>query len=321
VRARLLLTIVFVVAPSATALAEADPFHAGISRLTVIASAPFDALVWYPTDAEETSWDTSGFRIPATSDAPIAPGPFAIVLLSHGGGQGGGNPLILRDLSSVLARQGFVVIAPFHGPSRLPQRPFQIREALDEVTAEPRFKPHVDPARLGMIGFSLGTAVTLMLAGATPDFAHLDAYCDGHPTDMMSCNDAPGGGGRRTSAPPAGVQIPLPPPLPLQAIVLLDPYGALFSRDHLTAVTMPVLQFRPDHSQLGEENSAGPAASLPRRPRVETIPGTHFIFADTCPPRLQAAAPEACKDPPGVDRAAVHAAVEAQVVRFLKDNM
>jgi predicted dienelactone hydrolase len=138
------------------------------------------------------------------------------------------------------------------------------------LTADPRFKPHVDPALLGMIGFSLGTAVTLMLAGATPDFAHLDAYCDAHPTDVMSCNDAPGGGGRRSSAPPSGVHIPPPPPLPVHAIVLLDPYGALFSRDHLTAVTMPVLQFRPDHSQLGEENSAGLAASLPRQQRSDT---------------------------------------------------
>jgi len=151
--------------------------------------------------------------------------------------------------------------------------------------------------------------------------SYLDAYCDAHPTDGMSCNDAPGGGGRRTSAPPAGVQIPLPPPLPLQAIVLLDPYGALFSRDHLTAVTMPVLQFRPDHSQLGEENCAGLAASLPIPPQFRTIPGSRFIFFDICPPSLQAAAPEVCTNPPGVDRAAVHAAVEAQVVRFLKDNL
>jgi predicted dienelactone hydrolase len=132
-RAQLLLTIVLLVPPFANALARADPFHAGISRLTVRASAPFDALVWYPTDAEETPWDSNGFQIPATHDAPIAQGPFPIVLLSHGGGRGGGNPLTLRELAAVLARQGFVVIAPFHGTSRLLQRPFQIREALDEV--------------------------------------------------------------------------------------------------------------------------------------------------------------------------------------------
>jgi predicted dienelactone hydrolase len=236
-RALLLLALLLLIAPAPRASAETDWFHAGISRFTVPGSAPFDALVWYPTDAAEAPWDTNGFSIPATHDASIAPGPFPIVLLSHGGGVGGGNPLILRELSSALARHGFVVVAPFHGTSRLLQRPFQVREAIDQVTADPRFKSHVDPARLGMIGFSLGAAVTLMLAGATPDFAHLDAYCDAHPTDAMSCDHAPGGGGRRTAAPLAGVSIPLPPPLPLKAIVLLDPFGALFSRDHLTAVT------------------------------------------------------------------------------------
>jgi hypothetical protein len=216
----------------------------------------------------------------------------------------------------------FVVIAPFHGTSRLLQRPFQIREAVDEVTADPRFKPHVDATRLGMIGFSFGTAVTLMLAGATPDFAHLDACCDAHPTDVMSCDHAPGGGGRRTSAPPAGAKMPLPPPLPLKAIVLLDPFGALFSCDHLTSVTMPVLQFRPDHSQLpGEENSAGLAASLPRHSQLQIVPGTHFIFVDVCSPRMQTAASEACQDPPGVDRAAIHAIVERQIVWFLVHNL
>lgn len=144
--------------------AEADPYHAGISRIAVPAGAPCDALVWYPTAAAEVTWDTDGFPVPATHDPPIASGPFPIVLLSHGGGVGGGNPLIFRELSSALARQGFMVIAPFHDTSRLLQRPFQIREALDEVNADPRFKPHVDATRLGMIGFSLGTAVTLMLA-------------------------------------------------------------------------------------------------------------------------------------------------------------
>jgi hypothetical protein len=54
---------------------------------------------------------------------------------------------------------------------------------------------------------------------------------------------------------------------------------------------------------------------------TNAIPGTHFILADMCPPGLQAAAPEVCTDPPGVDRTAVHAAVEAQVVRVLKDNL
>ena len=54
---------------------------------------------------------------------------------------------------------------------------------------------------------------------------------------------------------------------------------------------------------------------------TNAIRGTHFIFAGMCPPGLQAAAPEVCTDPPDVDRATVHAAVEAQVVRFLKDNM
>lgn len=134
----------------------------------------------------------------------------------------------------------------------------------------------------------------------------------------MSCDHAPGGGGSRTSAPPAGARIPLSPTLPLKAIVPLDPFGALFPRDHLTSVTMPVLQY----SQLpGEEYSAGLAASLPRHPQLQTVTGTHFIFVDVCSPRMQASSPEACEDPPGVDRATVHAIVEGLIAGFLQDNI
>ena len=57
---------------------------------------------------------------------------------------------------------------------------------------------------------------------------------------------------------------------------------------------MPVLQFRPDRSQLGEENSSELAASLPRPPELQTVPGTHFIFVDVCSPRMQASLPEEC---------------------------
>ena len=149
-----------------------------------------------------------------------------------------------------------------------------------------------DATRLGMIGFSLGTAVTLMLAGATPDFAHLDAYCDAHPTDVMAPATTRAWRRRPQNyrAMSAGVQIPLPPPLPLQAILSCSsPYGLRCSRFAiiLAAVTMPVLQFRPDHSQLGEENSTGLAASLSRRPQFQEmrLSGTHFIFADAlCSP-------------------------------------
>jgi predicted dienelactone hydrolase len=325
-RVLFLAVTLLLIVPMSAALSETEPFHAGIARIAVAAEVPFDALVWYPTNAEELPWETDSYPIPASHDAAIAAGHFPIVLLAHGGGVTGGKPWVLSELSADLARRGFVIVAPFHGTTGLLGRTFQIRLALDAVLADPRFKSHADPTRLGMLGFSLGTAVTLILAGATPDFAHLDSYCEAHPVDVMSCDHAPGGGGRKTTPVPWWAFWVRPPPsaapLPLKAIVLLDPFGVLFPRERLTSVTMPVLLFRPDHSELpGEENTAGFATALPRPPLYQTVPGGHFIFVDVCTSALQARAPEACRDPSGVDRAAVHAGVEAHLAKFFHDNL
>ncbi|MBF9265531.1 alpha/beta hydrolase family protein [Paracidovorax cattleyae] len=308
----------------ANANGQPQPHHAGIARIEVSADIPFEALVWYPTDAAERSWQIGPFPIPATRNAGVADGKFPVVLLSHGGGPGGGTPLVLRQVSAHLARQGYVVIAPFHGKTGLRGRPMQVKLALDAVLADPRFNPHVDPARLGMLGFSLGGAVTLELAGAVPNQAHFDAYCAAHPNDVMSCVDAPDKGDASAAPkhPSASGEVPPSPQLPLKAIALLDPLAALYPSSGLQTVTMPVLLFRPQQSQLsGDGNAAGLAAALPHAPQYQTLPGGHFVLIDICPPVLQAEAAEVCTDPQGVDRAAVHAAIESTIAAFFGKHL
>jgi len=305
------------------AYGQATPWRAGIIRLTVNTQVPFDVLVWYPTYAEEVPWQAGPFTIPAGRNAVFPDGSFPILLMSHGGGLTGGTPLILREIAASLARQGFVVVAPFHGKTRLRARPTQIRQALAAVLADPRFAPHLDPARLGMVGFSLGTTVALELAGAIPNANHLEAYCNAHPNDAMSCASAPGG--ETASAPPQSLPdeaATLPSPLTLKAIALLDPYAVLFQRPELTAVTTPILIFRPDHSELpGEANAFALPSELPNRPDFQVIPGGHFVFTDVCPDSLRATAPEVCADPPNVDREAVHREVEKRLADFFHKHL
>jgi pimeloyl-ACP methyl ester carboxylesterase len=141
----------------------------------------------------------------------------------------------------------------------------------------------------------------------------------------MSCHHAPDGGGGTGPASrqkPSSENASPPSRLPLKAIVLLDPFAVPFQRDELAAVTIPVLLFRPDQSVLpGEGNAFGLAAALPHPPQYQTVPGGHFIFVDVCAPFLQSSAPEACQDPPGVDRAALHVGIEAQIAQFFHDNL
>lgn len=310
------------VAASSAAFAQSQPHQAGIARIEVAADIPFEALIWYPADVADGSWQVGPFPIPATHNAAVADGKFPVILLSHGGGRGGGSPLLLREFSAYLARQGYFVVAPFHGKTALGGRPTQIKLAFDAVLADARFKLHIDPERLGMLGFSLGGAVTLELAGAIPDWAHFESFCMTHPDDVMSCGDAPEQSNAGPASRKASPTETVPLRLPLKAIALLDPLAALFQGTGLQAVTMPVLLFHPEQSKLSADgNAMALAEALPHPPTYKTLPGGHFVLVDMCPPVLQSTASEICSDPPGVDRAAVHAGIESALAEFFRKHL
>ena len=322
----LFLVLALLVASAPSAQADPQRFHAGIARINVQDVVPFDAAVVYPTGVAEVPIQDGPFIIAASRDAPIATGaPFPVVLFSHGGGgtlKAGGSPLPYAALLTSLAREGFVVVAPFHPGSKHPgeareDRPRQIHKVLTAMLADPRFATRADPSRLGMMGFSYGGAVALIAAGAIPDLAHLAAYCRDRTDDPKACDGVPTDGslanvvGKRS-----------PDALAMKALVLMEPWGALFDRNGLTSLNMPTLLYRAEGSDLkAEGNIHALAAALPHPPRQETVPGGHFIFVDPCPPALEAEAPAACKDAPAVDRAAVHRRIEIEIGDFLRRKL
>jgi predicted dienelactone hydrolase len=307
--------------------ARADgPYRAGVARVTVQNAVPFEAvpfevLVAYPTDVAEAPFEAGPFTIHASLNAPIAPAKaFPVLLFSHGNGRGG-SPLGERDLITSLARQGFIVIAPFHSGTRpFRDRPRQLRQALDQVLADQRFAAQADRSRLGIVGYSFGGAVALIAAGATPDFAHLVSYCRGRTDDPRACD------GIDTNDTSHFIIGQADDVLPVKALVLLEPFGAPFDREALTSLTLPVLLYRAEHSDLRPEgNIFALAAALPRPPRQESVPGGHLVFIDPCTPALVREAPADCKDvakdAAGVDRAAILRRVEAEVADFLRNNL
>jgi predicted dienelactone hydrolase len=319
----LFLVLALLVAGASSAQADPQRFHAGVTRITVKDVVPFDALVAYPTDAAEVPFQDGPWTLAASRDAPIASGArFPIVLFSHGGGgtlKAGGSPLPYADFATSLARQGFIVVAPFHPASERPleARPRHVHKALETMLADTRFAAHADPIRLGMMGFSWGGAVALIAAGAAPSLAHLATYCRDRTDDPKACDGVPTDGslanvvGKRS-----------PDALAVKSLVLMEPWGALFDRNGLTSVDMPTLLYRAEGSDLkAEGNIVALAAALPHPPRQETVPGGHFIFFGPCPPALKADAPEACRDAPDVDRAAVHRRIEAEIADFLRRTL
>jgi predicted dienelactone hydrolase len=316
----LILSLALAVAGISTALADSPPFRAGVTRITVQDTTPFDALIAYPTEAAEVSVDEGPIGLSASRDAPVAAGArFPVVLFSHGGG-GPGTPLVHSDLLLHLARQGFIVVAPFHPGTEKPfvDRPRQIRKALDSMLADPRFSKHVDPDRIGMVGFSFGGAVTLIVAGAMIDLAHLSAYCHDHADDSRACHGIPTDGSW-AKVPPGRKSDDA---LPLKTLVLLEPYGALFEQKGLGSLDLPVLVYSASQSDLRPEgNALALAKALPRPPQQIAVPGSHFVFVDPCSPILAARAPEVCSDPPDTDRAALPQRFKREISDFLRANL
>ncbi len=318
-----LCVLLLIVAGISTPRGYAQPFHAGFTRLTIRDVEPFDAFVAYPTQAPEIPVQDGPFTLAASRDVPVAPvssrAPYPVVLFSHGSGRGPGTPLVHRDLLLHLARQGFIVVAPFHPGTRQPlkDRPRQVRKALATAQADSRFAAAVDPARAGMIGFSFGGAVTLIAAGAMADLAHLSAYCREHRDDPRACDGIPTDGSLDNVPAPKS-----PDTVSLKALVLLEPFGALFERQGLAAIDLPVLLYHALQSDLRVEGNAGALArALPRPPQHLSVPGRHFVFVDPCPAMLLAQAPVVCSDPPDVDRAAIHQRLRPEVADFLRRNL
>lgn len=144
-RASLFIAALVSLCLGAAGLASATPSNAGVARLTVAGAEPFDMLVWYPTPVEAAPWQAGPFIVRAGRDAPIAPGRFPVVLLSHGGGRTGGSPMLLGQLSARLAREGFIVIAPFHGRTRFVQRTHQMVRSFEAAQSDSAWGPTSQP--------------------------------------------------------------------------------------------------------------------------------------------------------------------------------
>lgn len=156
-----------------------------------------EVTIWYPArpGGEPVLLGGGVFftGTPARRDAPIAPGKFPLILLSHGAGLAG-NAEAISWIAAPLAARGFVVAAPTHpgntGPHRsaaqtmkLWLRPADVADSLDAVEIEPFFKGYLRGGAIGVLGLSMGGNTALALAGARIDPKLLAAYCD---TDRLN---------------------------------------------------------------------------------------------------------------------------------------
>lgn len=197
---------------AALCLPVAAPAAAAVGEQHRLATQPSAALrdaahrpdlrvtIWYPAKAgaPERSIDIPPdqplFLVgTAAPDAPfVDEARHPVVLLSHGFG---GSARMMGWFGRALAERGYVVVAVDHPGNNGIDRPTaagsvlwwdradDLKVALAAVLADPRLSPHIDRARVGVAGFSIGGLTALVAGGARTDPARMIRFCHEHPED------------------------------------------------------------------------------------------------------------------------------------------
>ena len=296
-------------------------------------------FVFYPSTRSTHGATAIGpYDVAAGTGAPVAPGTWPLVVISHGHG---GSDLGHHDLASYLARHGFIVATfeqpgdNFHDMSGtghatvLAGRAIEVHAVIDALLADPRWKPRIDPARIGVAGFSAGGYASLLVVGAQPRFARFLGYCQSHPEDVDTCEAAKKLSPQEVASYLAELQRdftrwgPTADPR-VKAAFVMAPLALVFDAAGAEAIDRPVDLWyaENDHVLLPSANA------LHLRPLVRTLVRTnavanadHWVFLAPCSAALAKDAGAICKDPPGVDRARVHARIVADALAFFRDAL
>jgi predicted dienelactone hydrolase len=312
---------------------QAETPSAGLRSLALtdpVEGGPMRAIAVYPSTAQAGATELGPFTVEAVPGAPPQPGRHALVVFSHGTG---GSMVGHHDSLVALARAGFAAAAVEHPRDnfrdasgfatdlQLVGRAHHMVALIDGVLADPTLGPLVDRTRIGIAGFSAGGYTALLTVGARPDFARFADYCKAEPDDTLSCGPATR----------AAAQQPHKPGLTLvsdsrvrAAFVMAPALGYLFDKAGLAGVRVPIRLYRPSADEVLRHpwNAERVRELLPTPPDYIVIEGAgHYVFLAPCPPAMAAQIPAICTDPPGIDRRAIHAQLNADMVAFFRRTL
>lgn len=322
---RLILAVSTVFALAGTS-AHAAGFQHGVAADPD--GKPLEVGIWYPSQ---------------DAVRPVTMGPTTMEVAVNGAVQGKDLPLVVIshgyassylshfDTAIALADAGFVVAAVMHAGDNyadqsrstdVMDRPRQISRVTDHMLSTWSGHASIDPARVGMYGFSAGGFTTLASIGGVPDFAKVGPECSEHPGDFVCQLLAKGGGqptAARTSMAGRGAD-----PRIKAAVVAAPAIGFAFAPDGLKDVKVPVQLWGAENDRVvpNERYAQAVQRALPQAPDYRVVPGAgHYDFLVPCSDALAKIAPPICTSAAGFDRAAFHARFNSEVVAFFSRTL
>jgi len=264
---------------SLCATVQAAEYTAGFLQVEESEDAP-EVGIWYPSVDDEVEGKLGPFRPVLAWDGAAAEGVFPVIVMSHGNG---GKYRNHRETAALLARRGYIVVAPNHPLDRtmsarnmaevMGKRAMELKTALDILAAHPQLGEHADMARTGALGYSLGTATALFAGGATPQMSLMREHCEAHREDDEAfCGGSKWAAYFVNAARSALAYLaekgilnpetqersrqereqrrereefaPLDEPVDFRAVALVAPIGAVFSAERLSALSGDIAIFR-----------------------------------------------------------------------------
>jgi predicted dienelactone hydrolase len=261
------------------------------------------ALLHYPCEEASTATMFGPYELNVSVDAPIAPGRFPLVLISHGSG---GSPLLYRSMSLPLARSGCIVAGLKHAGNSVGDdaladslenfrnRPRQMVELLAALLSNRTFGPAISDAPVTAIGHSLGGYTALCVAGGQPWTRSHDPISVVHDSRIG-------------------------------ALVLLAPAcGPFLAPQALAKVSAPMLALTAEHDSLTPDSEIRAAlAGVPDQDRVtiKTVPNAgHFSFLSPFPRHMHHPGFAPATDPSGFDRERFHQWLAQLILEWMRER-
>jgi len=329
----------FLLAASSSLSASADEarYAAGMTQIEfrdpADAARPIDFLLIYPADPARASEPA---KLPLFTnlrlfrDAPAAPGgKRPLVVFSHGAG---GNASGYAWFGEYLAERGYVVALAYHYRAntfdssvayvrnRLWRRPLDLSLIITYLIGDPVWGAHVDADRVGVAGHSQGGFTALWIGGAQVNPALFEAYQRGWKSnyalpaylrDKMEVNANP-----TQHVSDARVKAAF-------AMAPGDLKGFGMDASGLAKMKIPtyLIVGAGDVATPVADNAGFAAKHIPGA-RLDVLPGPvrHEIFGNECDQLGRDNFPDACVDPPGIDRAKLHAQIGSVAFEFFNST-
>ncbi len=286
--------------------------------------------IWYPTGAPGRAFlyaDNPVFvGVTVFEEAPVQDSTHPVILLSHGMG---GNIRSLAWLGTALAERGAIVVSVNHPNSTWGDfdvaagmqhwtRAQDLSLALDTLMADPRFAGHLDDTRIMAAGFSYGGWTALALGGLQGNLAGYVDHCRTYGAASANCENMLGADINLATLSDSDWDASYADPRITHVVAIepgliwgLTPEDTTDMVDHLRLIALGA---GDDRMLATDFDQSGLAALLPAAQIDRIAPAIHFTALPLCKAMAAAILIEeqddpVCTDPPGTDRAAVHARI------------